>query len=91
MCEPRVLIDGLIVIRGDSKPPRRPGRAREGEVEDPFDDPRTPEPSLDDVVNPETVEGIEVYRTAAQVPAEFGGSGIFTRCGVLVIWTRRGR
>lgn len=44
--------------------------------------------SVDDVVSPGSVEGIEVYRGLSTVPAEF-----FTPdadCGVVAIWTRRG-
>lgn len=35
-----------------------------------------------------TIERIEVYRSASEVPIEFGGSG--ARCGMIVLWTRRG-
>ncbi len=91
-CAPRVFVDGLIAIRGDSRPPGRAGSAKEDEIENVLDgDPRNPEPSLDDIVNPDQIEAIEVYRSATEVPAEFGGAGIFTRCGVVVIWTRHGR
>jgi len=41
---------------------------------------------IEDFVYPEDVEGIEIYRSAAQTPLEFGGTN--TRCGVVVIWTR---
>jgi CarboxypepD_reg-like domain/TonB-dependent Receptor Plug Domain len=33
------------------------------------------------------LEAIEVYRSTAEVPGEFGG---YSNCGVLVLWTRRG-
>src|SRR5574341_175877 len=90
-CAPRVFVDGLIAIRGDSRPPR-PGTASAGDIEDVFEnDPRNPEPALDDIVTPEQIQAIEVYRSASQVPAEFGGASVFTRCGVVVVWTRRGR
>jgi len=91
-CAPRVYVDGLIIIRGDSRPVGGGGATKEDEIERALDgDPRNPEPSLDDVVNPDQIEAIEVYRSASQVPAEFGGASVFTRCGVVVIWTRRGR
>ncbi len=92
-CAPRVYLDGLIIIRGDSRPPsRRAGTATGGDIEDVFEnDPRTPEPSLDDVVSPDQIQAMEIYRSASQVPAEFGGASAFTRCGVVVIWTRRGQ
>ena len=35
----------------------------------------------------EQIEAIEIYRGAAELPAEFGGSD--ARCGVVVVWTRR--
>jgi hypothetical protein len=44
--------------------------------------------TIDDVVSPSAVEGIEIYRGLSEVPAEFGGPE--ARCGVIVIWTRRG-
>lgn len=91
-CAPRVYVDGLIIIRGESRPPQREGTATGGDIEDVFEnDPRTPEPSLDDIVSPDQIQAIEVYRSASQVPAEFGGASAFTRCGVVVVWTRRGR
>ncbi|RMH14199.1 MAG: hypothetical protein D6701_11515, partial [Gemmatimonadetes bacterium] len=42
-----------------------------------------------DLIRPEDIEAIEVYRGASEVPAEFGGSD--AGCGAIVIWTRRGR
>jgi len=92
LCEPRVFLDGLIVIRGGSGPiGGRTNTDQSTEAEDPFNDPRSPELALDDVVGPLDIEAMEIYRSASQVPAEFGGTGVFTRCGVVVIWTRRGR
>ena len=90
LCEPRVFVDGLIAIRGDSKPVvMTPGGGLIDELNQ--EDPRSPEPSVDDVVDPRDVEAIEVYRSGAEVPAQFGGMGPFTRCGVVVIWTKKGR
>lgn len=42
---------------------------------------------IDDVVAPSDVEGIEVYRGLATVPAQFLSPE--ADCGVIVIWTRR--
>lgn len=42
--------------------------------------------TLDDVANPDEIEAIEIYRSASQVPAQFGGAG--SSCGVVLIWTR---
>jgi hypothetical protein len=36
-----------------------------------------------------SLESIEVYRGGAQVPQEFSGRGV--DCGVIVLWTRRGK
>lgn len=43
---------------------------------------------VDDLVTPEAVEGIEVYRGLSTVPPEFLTPN--SRCGVVAIWTRRG-
>jgi hypothetical protein len=42
--------------------------------------------SIDDIVNPMSLEGIEVYPHTAEVPAEFQGP--FANCGVIALWTR---
>jgi hypothetical protein len=44
--------------------------------------------SIDDIVNPMSLDGIEVYPHAAEVPPEFmvPGRG---NCGVIALWTRR--
>lgn len=44
--------------------------------------------TVDDVISPGSVEGIEVYRGLATIPAEFLSSS--SSCGVVAIWTRRG-
>ena len=43
---------------------------------------------LDTIVYSHEVAGIEVYRRASELPAEFSGSR--SGCGVIVIWTKRG-
>jgi hypothetical protein len=43
--------------------------------------------SIDDIVNPNELEGVEVYSHAAEVPAEFQGP--FSNCGVIALWTKR--
>jgi hypothetical protein len=45
--------------------------------------------TLSEVVRPEEVYAIEVYRTPSQIPVQYGGAQ--SACGVLLIWTRRGR
>lgn len=42
---------------------------------------------IDDLVLASLVAGIEVYRTPAELPAEYSGSN--SRCGVVAIWTER--
>jgi outer membrane cobalamin receptor len=44
---------------------------------------------IDLIAIPDLLEGIEVYRGAAQMPPEFGGSA--AQCGVVALWTKRGR
>jgi hypothetical protein len=43
---------------------------------------------IDDLVPFSLVSAIEVYRTPAELPAEYSGHN--SRCGVVAIWTRRG-
>lgn len=43
---------------------------------------------IDPVVHPTNLEGIEVYRSAAEVPPQYGGAQ--SACGVIVLWTRTG-
>ena len=50
--------------------------------------------SLDNIVPLEDVDAVEVYRRAAEVPLEYGGTQAGSAaegglCGVLVFWTRR--
>jgi len=40
-----------------------------------------------DVIRPVDLIAVEVFRSLAEIPAEFGG--IHARCGVISIWTRR--
>jgi len=44
-------------------------------------------PTLNDLVQPEQIEAIEMYASAAQIPPQYGGSD--SACGVIVIWTRK--
>jgi hypothetical protein len=45
--------------------------------------------AVSQVVQPEDVYAIEVYRSPSQVPVEYGGPQ--SGCGVVLIWTIRGR
>ncbi|MDT8340794.1 MAG: carboxypeptidase regulatory-like domain-containing protein [Longimicrobiales bacterium] len=71
-CQPKVILDGVVARAG--------GRMKQGAAA--FAN------SLDNIVNPAEIEGMEVYGHASQVPAVYGG--IDATCGVIVIWTRRG-
>lgn len=89
VCRPRVFVDGLIYSRGDSRPVRiREENATEREVDE---ERRLENMSLDDLGHPSTIAAIEIYRSASQVPVQFGGSSVETLCGVIVVWTRTGR
>lgn len=48
-----------------------------------------PPPDLSREFRVADLESIEIYRSTAEVPGEFGGSA--GACGVIVFWTRRGR
>lgn len=90
MCRPRVFVDGMMYTRGDS----RPVQLREGDATEAQDDifERMDQAlSLDDIGHPSTIAAIEVYRSASQVPVQFGGTSVETLCGVIVVWTHTGR
>jgi len=46
-----------------------------------------PGETIDDMILPSTLEGIEVYRNRTELPREFAGIG---HCAAIVFWTRRG-
>jgi hypothetical protein len=90
VCRPRVYVDGLLYALGDSRPRRvdsDAGTERQADEETELDQGL----SLDDIGHPSTIAAIEVYRSGAQVPVQFGGTSVQTQCGVIVIWTRAGR
>jgi 5-hydroxyisourate hydrolase-like protein (transthyretin family) len=41
---------------------------------------------LDDIITPNQIEAIEVYRSSAELPAQFGGNN--SACGAILIWSR---
>lgn len=49
--------------------------------------PRGRDTPLDDILIPRDIEGLELYRGSASVPAEFNRN--IADCGALVVWTRR--
>ncbi len=44
---------------------------------------------MDQIVQPQDIQAIEVYKGPSETPAEFQGGGS-AACGTIVIWTRRG-
>jgi hypothetical protein len=42
---------------------------------------------LDNLVRPDQLEGVEVYKGPSQVPPQFNTTG--SACGVIVLWTRQ--
>lgn len=89
LCRPRVFVDGLLYARGDARPARSTtnAAATEQRIEDQIQ--RVDQGfSLDDIGHPSTIAAIEVYRSASQVPVQFGGASVETLCGVIVVWTR---
>ncbi|WP_419856744.1 carboxypeptidase regulatory-like domain-containing protein [Candidatus Palauibacter irciniicola] len=42
--------------------------------------------TIDDLVRPHEIAGVEIYRNAASLPGEFGGSD--SQCGIVAIWTK---
>jgi hypothetical protein len=91
VCRPRVYVDGLMYARGDARPVR-PGEGDETDdvVED-LHERMDQGLSIDDIGHPSIIAGVEVYRSASQVPVQFGGGSVETLCGVIVLWTRTGR
>jgi hypothetical protein len=88
VCRPRIFVDGLLYAKGDSKPiERREGEETElDEIMEALDQGL----SIDDIAPPSDLAGVEVYRSAVQVPVQFGGTSVETLCGVIVFWTKRG-
>lgn len=70
-CLPAVYVDGSLV--------------RWGETVDP--DELALYPSIDELVPPDAIEGVELYDTPSSIPPRFLGPG--SLCGVIVVWTRR--
>jgi hypothetical protein len=77
-CGPMVYIDGIAVTH--------PGMAGDGSGSSGVSPADARDALL--MVNPSQLEGIELYRSASQVPIDLGGS--YAGCGVIMLWTRRG-
>ena len=81
-------MDGILFALGDSRPRHTDNDQTERAADEEL---RIDQGlSLDDIGHPSTIAAIEVYRSASQVPVQFGGTSIEVQCGVIVIWTRTG-
>jgi hypothetical protein len=49
---------------------------------------RSGDAPLDGLITPPNLHAIEIYRSPSEIPTELGG--ISVRCGVVMIWTKRG-
>ena len=76
-CKLNIYLDGILAIRGSAE--------RWSLAAGPLGD-TNPRDSINDLVLPTEIAGIEVYTGAASLPAEFSGSD--ARCGAVVIWTK---
>lgn len=90
VCRPRVYVDGLVFARGDSRPVRLADEEATEVALDQELHQMDQALSLDDIGHPSTIAAIEIYRSASQVPVQFGGTSRETLCGVIVIWTKTG-
>lgn len=75
-CRPSVAVDGAIVRQGETFESMEKVMGTPSELK------------LDEIINPRSVEGIEVYPRSHQAPAWLGG--IQSPCGAIVIWTQTG-
>lgn len=71
-CAPQVYLDGVPITHFSAGDPEGPAKAA----------------AAVNLVNPASVETIEIYKGASELPGEFGGST--GECGVIAIWTKRG-
>lgn len=82
-CLPSVWVDGALVRPGAYRPPVRLQRRASPSYAS-----LSLWMSFDELVEPDDVEALEVYRSALEVPAVFAGSN--PSCGALVVWRRTG-
>lgn len=79
-CQPSIWLDGSLVREGGQPRVRSHPRSNKKIYL---------QRQLSEVVSPEQIEAIELYTGAAGMPIQYGGSN--AACGVVLIWTRRGR
>lgn len=82
-CAPHVYIDGVRVTRvprsGGGLAPQLRGREDPPEIE---------AARALNMIDPESISAMEIYRGPGETPGEFLDSD--ARCGVVLVWTRRG-
>ena len=74
-CPPKLVMDGMVVRKGGPQPQLSVGA--------PFIT------TLDQLTVVNDIQALEVYTRPSQVPVQYGG--IDAACGVILVWTRRGR
>jgi hypothetical protein len=81
-CPVQLYVDGILINRPIAARTTRDSLRNSGQIASEL------EFTMDDIVIPSSVEGIEVYRGLSEVPAMFAGP--YARCGVVAVWTRAG-
>jgi Carboxypeptidase regulatory-like domain/TonB-dependent Receptor Plug Domain len=77
-CSPLVFVDGVPMSFDAGLP--APANRGIRESTPPYDF---------DLMHPQDIEAIEIYRTPSEVPSRYSGAG--SSCGVILIWRRTGR
>lgn len=85
-CQPQVYLDGVKVmneIATGGPPPPPPGAMRRASPA------RVTQGSILETIQPESIEAIEVFTGASQIPPEYNQTG--SVCGVVLVWLKRGK
>ena len=84
-CQPHVYLDGVKVLNEltQAGPPQPSGTLRR-----PARPPRVTQGSILETIQPESIEAIEVFVGASQIPPQYNMTG--SVCGVVLVWLKRG-
>jgi hypothetical protein len=84
-CQPHVYLDGVKVMNEITvgPPPPPPGVMRR-----PASPARVTQGSILETIQPESIEAIEVFTGASQIPPQYNQTG--SMCGVVLVWLKRG-